>query len=231
MTVLFPTKETGGQDESSTMLYGEPGRQVTDEQLAGQLAVEGINAAFLADLLSGFLTHERCGRHLYRSVAVRSNNPVLKQRYQHFGEETERHVAILEQLIADSGGNPSYVSLLARSVEASDSKLLESTFLAEGALDPMTAEMAMLNAVFLAEAMDQANWQVLQQVSQQLPAGALRDAFESAVSEVLAQENDHFEWARDMRAKLTLLQIRSSAMAKVGEKAEEMMARVRDWLS
>jgi hypothetical protein len=65
------------------------------------------------------------------------------------------------------------VSPLARAVEASDSKLGASTFLADGALDPMTGEMAMLDAVFVAEAVDQANWQALQQICGQLPAGQL----------------------------------------------------------
>jgi rubrerythrin len=231
MTVLTPTKDSGGQTNTSPMLYGEAGRQVTDDQLAGQLIVEGINSAFLADVLSGFLTHERCGRHLYRSVAGRTNNPMLKRKYDHFGEETAHHVDVLEQLITASGGNPSYVSPLARAVEASDSKLLESTFMADGALDVMTAEMAMLDAVFVAEAIDQANWKCLREVSAQLPPGQLRDAFEGAVSEVLAQEDEHLGWAHDMRAKLTLLQLRSSAMATAGEKAEEMLARVKDWLS
>jgi len=231
MTVFTPTKDNGGQAKASPLIYGEPGRQVTDDQLAGQLTVEGMNAAFLADMLSGFLTHERCGRHLYRSVAGRTNNPILKQRYQHFGEETEHHVEVLEALITAAGGNPSYVSPLARAVEASDSKLLESTFLTEGGLDPMTAEMAMLDAVFIAEAVDQANWQGLDKVSQKLPSGSLKEQFQAAVSEVLAQEDEHFGWAHDMRSKLTLLQAQSSTMAKAGEKMEEMMARVRDWLS
>ncbi len=45
------------------------------------------------------LTHERCGRHLYRSCESRSNNPVLQAKYREFGEQTERHVEILEGLI------------------------------------------------------------------------------------------------------------------------------------
>lgn len=231
MTVLTPTKETGGQAKVSPFLYGEAGRRVSDDQLSQQLSLDGINTPFVADLLSGFLAHERCGRHLYRSVAGRTNNPILKRKYEHFGQETERHVEILEQLVTVSGGNPSYVSPLARAVEASDSKLVESTFLGEGSLDPMTAEMAMLDAVFVAEAIDQANWQALQQICLQLPGGAVRDAFDAAVSEVLSQEDEHFGWAHDMRAKLTLLQTRSSAAAKAGEKMEEMMARVRGWLA
>lgn len=231
MTVLTPTKETGGQTKDSPLIYSEAPQQVTDDQLAAQLTVDGINTAFLADMLSGFLTHERCGRHLYRSVAGRTNNPMLKQKYEHFGQETERHVEILEQLITSSGGNPSYVSPLARAVEASNSKLIESTFLAEGTLDPMTAELAMLDAVFVAEALDQANWQAMQQACTALPEGPVRDGFESAVAEVLSQEDEHFGWAHQTRAKLTMLQLRSSAMASMGLKAEGMMARVKEWLS
>lgn len=228
---LTPTKDLGATAKAVPGLYGEPQRLVSDEELSSQLKLQGLNAPFIADLLSGFLTHERCGTHLYRSVAERSNNPILKQRYKHFGQETSRHVEILEQLILTSGGNPNYVSPMARAVEASDSKLLESTFLVSGTLDPMTAETAMLDAVFIAETVDQANWQALQQLGQQLPDGELKQSFTAAAEEVLSQEDEHLGWAHDTRAKLTMLQAKSSMMAKAGEKAEEMMAKVREWLS
>lgn len=232
MPVLTPTKEKGAVTKASPVLYGEPDRLVTDQQLEASLALpDSLNGAFIADLLSAFLTHERCGRHLYRSVAGRSNNPVLKQRYEHFGDETERHADVLEQLISAAGGNPNYVSPMARAVEAQDAKLLESTFLASGALDIMTAEMAMLDAVFVAESVDQANWEALQQLAGALPAGQLRQSFEQAVNEVLSDEEEHLTWAKQTRAKLTMLQARSSLMANLGEKMEEMMATVRGWLS
>jgi hypothetical protein len=83
---------------------------------------------------------------------------VLKARYVELGEETERHVEIDEQLIIAMGGNPSYVSPMARAVELTDSKTLEATFLLAGSVDVMTAEMVMLDAVFLAESMCHHNW-------------------------------------------------------------------------
>lgn len=125
MPTFTPTKALGSETKLHDVVYAEPDRTVTDEVLASTLAVEGVNAAFVADLLSAFLTHERCGVHLYKSVAGRTNNPVLKAKYEEFGHETQRHVEILEQLITSAGGNPCYVSPLARAVEGADSHALK----------------------------------------------------------------------------------------------------------
>ncbi len=231
MPVLTPTKDDGAVAKANEVVYVEPSITVTDEVLAARLEVTGLNTAFVADLLSACLTHERCGTHLYRSVATRTNNPILQRRYQDFGEETLRHVEILEALIVSSGGNPNYVSPMARAVEGQDSKLLEATFLASGGLDLMTAEMAMLDAVLLAETIDNANWTTLGQLATQLPDGDLRTAFEQAVTQVKAEEDEHLDWALDTKAKLTMLQAQSSMMAAAGAKMEEMIDRVRGWLS
>lgn len=152
MITLTPTKQFGSTAKAHPVVYTEPGQTVTDEMLAEMVQVDGMNAAFVADLLSAYLTHERCGTHLYKSVAGRTNNPVLKSKYEEFGEETQRHVTILEQLIVSTGGNPTYVSPMARAVEAADSHALMSTYLGSGGLDPMAAELAMLDVVFMAAA-------------------------------------------------------------------------------
>ena len=216
MSILTPTKDTGATAKANEVLYVEPQVTVDDELLATDMPIEGVDAEFVADLLSACLTHERCGVHLYQSVAGRSGNATFQRRYEEFGAETEHHVEVLEALIAAAGGNPSYVSPLARAVEASDSKLLESTFLASGALDPMVREMTMLDAVFLAETVDHANWQTLGALAEQLPDGKIKDALRAAVREVLAQEDEHLGWARDARAELTMSQVAAEAVAPGG---------------
>jgi rubrerythrin len=231
MAILTPTKATGATSQPMPMLYVEPERQVTPEMLDLPFAGTGLNGAFLSDFLSAVLTHERCGRHLYRSCEGRSNNPMLQQKYREFGAQTERHVEILEQLIAGAGGNPAYVSAQARAIEGMDSKLLESTFMLDGSIDVMTAEMAMLDAVFVAESVDHANWQTLAQLTGELPEGSMRDAFRQAVDEVEQQEDEHLEWALGTRAHLTMLQARSDMLTTVGAKAEELVARVRNWVA
>jgi len=231
MPVLTPTKATGATASPNEMTYVDPSCQVTADALAAQIPDIGLNAAFIADLMSAMLTHERCGTHLYRSVAGRSNNPMLKAKYEEFGEETLRHVEILEGLINTMGGNPNYVSPMARVVEATDSKLLEASFMLAGGVDLMTAETAMLDAVFIAESVDHANWQMLAQLTTSLPDGEIRTAFQQAVDEVEAQEDEHLGWARDTKSRIVQLQAQSSLATTIGLKAEEMLARVRDWFS
>src|SRR4051812_23112096 len=81
VTTLIPTKTTGATASPNPALYVDPAAAVTPDAVAAQLPLDEVNTLFLADLLSAVLTHERCGTHLYRSVAGRSNNPVLKRRY------------------------------------------------------------------------------------------------------------------------------------------------------
>src|SRR4051794_10575942 len=202
MPVLTPTKDTGAQAQAMAGVYVEPPQQMTHDQLARFMPDTGVNAPFVADLLSAALTHERCGRHLYRSVAGRSNNPMLVRKYRQFGEETERHAELLEGLIASAGGNPQYVSPMARAVQGMDTKMIEATFSLAGSVDLMTAETAMLDAVLLAETMDQLNWRQLRDLCEQLPAGPIRDQMQSAVDEVGAQEDEHLAWATRTKQRL-----------------------------
>jgi rubrerythrin len=228
---LTPTKLDGATGQASDVLYVDPACVVTTGDLDAQMHVEGLNTPFLADTLSAFLTHERCGRHLYRSVASRTENPMLKARYEEFGRETELHVEILENLITEMGGNPNYVSPMARAVEAKDSRLVEAITMPIGTLDLMTLEMAMLDAVFIAESVDHANWQAMATIAAALPEGPIKESLTTAVTEVEAQEDDHLQWAASTRMRLMSLQLQSSLLQGAALKMEEMLATVRGWLS
>ena len=231
MTTLTPTYDTGATTKASDVVYVTPARQVTDETLRQQQQDLGLNTAFVADILSAALTHERCGRHLYRSVEGRTNNPMLQRKYREFGQETERHAQILEQLITTMGGDPMYVSPAARAVEGTDTKLLESTFLLSGSLDVMTQEMVMLDAVLIAESVDHANWTALTELATTLPDGPVREAFIEAVTQVGTEENEHLTWARQTKTRMIQLQASSSVMAAAGAKVEELTETVRGWFT
>jgi rubrerythrin len=231
MHTLTPTKDLGATSKASDRLYVEPDCQITDDELAALAPDLDLNIPFVMDWVSAVLTHERCGAHLYRSVAGRTNNPVLKRRYGEFGKETERHVEILENLVTTAGGNPMYVSPAARATEGTDSKILESTFLIAGSIDVMTQEMAMLDAVLLAESMDHANWEVMAMLAERLPEGDLKTAFEEAVRQVEPEEDEHLTWAKETKARMVMLQAESRTMTAAGAKAEELIEKIKDWLS
>lgn len=110
-----------------------------------------------------------------------------------------------------------------------DTKLVESTFAGSGSLDLMTAEMAMLDAVFLAESMDHANWSLLSTLCEQMPEGDLRDRFRAAVDAVEEQEDEHLEWARTTKERLVMLQATSSFAATAAATMEDVTARIASW--
>jgi rubrerythrin len=229
MPTLTPTFAGGARSVPQEMTLPDPVRQFAERE--SFLDGSGLNGPFVADLLSDMLCHERCGVHLYRSVAGRTNNPVLKQRYEHFGNETLEHVEILETLIGRLGGDPMYVSPAARATEKADAGLLESTFLLAGSVDLMTQELVMLDAVMLAEAKDHANWSGLSKMVDMFPEGDVRSRVREAVAQVEPQEDEHLGWAQDMRHKMVAMQASSAAMTSVAAKAEEAVARIKDWFS
>jgi rubrerythrin len=227
MAILEPTATTGARAAPNAMTYVDPARVVLPHEKDAFLAGTTLNGPFVADLLSDMLAHERSGARLYRSVAGRTNNPVLKQRYQHFGNETVEHVEILQSLITELGGDPGYVSPAARATEKSGTALLESTFLLAGSIDLLTQELVMLDAVLLAEAKDHANWSCLAAMVEDLPGGDERDALQSAVDDVEVQEDEHLQWARDMRCSMISLQSRSGPTSTLSMKAEEIVSRIK----
>ena len=230
MPVLTPTADIGARSRSTGATSVDPVRRLGTEEAEQFLADTGLNGPFVADLLSNLITHERCGTHLYRSVAARTHNPMLKRKYEENIEEELRHLEILEDLVTSLGGDPLYVSPIARATEKADSMMLESTFLLGGSVDMMDQEMVMLDAVFLAEAKDNANWASLAALVSSFPSD-LQDRVRASVEEARANEAEHLEWAKETRLKMIGLQASSSTMAALGAKAEEMMARIQNWFS
>ena len=182
------------------------------------------------DFLSAKLTHARCGCHLYRSVGGRSANPVMKAKFQTYGKELEADVEALEQAVTSLGGNPCYVSAPARAVEAMDSNLLESTFMLNGSIDPMTAEMAMLDAVLVAESLTHAQNATLATFVDRLPEGSSRKVLEGLVAAGEAQER-RLEWARNTKTGVSVAELSSTTFERVGQTVEQLVARVHNWLS
>jgi ferritin-like metal-binding protein YciE len=230
MPILTPTAATGARSGPAEMTYVNPAQLMPPDELEDFLADTGLNGPFVADVLSDMLAHERAGAQLYASVAGRTNNPMLKKQYEHFGTETTQHVDILEKLIKGVGGDPQYVSPAARATTKAGIGLLESTFLMAGSIDLMTQELVMLDAVMLAEAKDHANWTCLARLTADMPEGKIRDAFAEAVDAVAPQEDEHLGWATETRCKMIAAQAKSRAAQVVGEAAETIVARIKKWI-
>ena len=231
MPTLIPTVETGARARPVDLTHVDPAGIMPPTEREAFLDGTGLNGPFVADLLSDMTAHERGGAALYRSMAGRTHNPVLEQRYTHFGNQTVEHVDVLETLVARLGGDPGYVSPAARATEKAGLMLVESTFLLGGSVDLMTQELVMLDAVLLAEAKDHANWSGLSQLVPEFPEGDVRDAVQETVDQVEPEKDKHLDWAQNMHTKLISAQVRSGAAQSMTAKAEEMVARIQGLFS
>jgi len=229
---LIPTYDTGACTMPLSMTVCEPSRAVTAEMLQQQLHTDDdLNVPFIAGTLSAFLAHERAGAALYRVAAEHSENPMLVGKYQEFGRETDEHIAIYEQLIADLGGDPNYVSPAARMTEQFGTKLLEGPVLIAGSVDLVTLETGFLEAVVIAEHRCDDNWQLLARMADSLPEGRERDLVLAAVARVEPQEDEHIRWAADTWMQLALTNAEHPMASGAMGVIEKAAHKVKDALS
>jgi len=227
---LMVTKATGGTAQPTESTYVPPEAQAAAAP-SPAFSDAGMNGAFVMDLLSACVAHERCGAHLYRSVAGRTNDSELRHNYELFGAETREHIGKLEMLIIEAGGDPNYVSPSARATERAAGGILESTYLLSGSVDAWTAEFVMLEAVMLAEAKDHSNWELLAQLAIGMTGTPLAELMLNTTEEVFAQEEEHYDWARETRARLLFQQATAGETAIPGRSqmtTDELEAALND---
>jgi len=231
-SLLIETADTGGRTMPLSMVVCPPDRAVTADALEAQLlSGSGLNAAFIAGALSAFLAHERAGAALYRVAAEHSENPILVDKYSEFGRETIEHIAIYQQLIADLGGDPHYVSPAARMTEQLGQKLLECPVSLAGSVDLLTLETAFLEAVVFAEHKCHDNWTLLGQLGEILPDERSRQVVLDAVTAVEPQEDEHIRWATDTYAQLATQNASHPAASGATGLIERAAHKVKDALS
>jgi rubrerythrin len=206
MNPMIVTRETGAKTMPIGMTVAAPEATMTGDQLMSFAADAQTNSIMLANLISAFAAHERCGVHLYRTAAGFTQFGEWRARYEEFLAQTEEHVRILSELATQLGGDPKYVSPQARMTEFMNTKLMEPILL-EGSVDGLTCELALLEAVVLAERKCHAHWQLLSQLAGHLPQGRSAQAIQRAVEVVEDQEDEHVRWAEQAWQQAVLAQV------------------------
>lgn len=195
MPTLFPTKEMGAKTLPTLMTIAAPEQQMSLDALESLGAEGKLNGLLLANLLSAFTQLERDAVHLYRVVATRTQNDEWRARCEAFGKESEDHVRIYEELITRLGGDPLFVSPMARMCEHKSNKMLD-TLLLSGSVDELTLELTGLEAVIAAEQQCHSNWELLSALADKVSDPTIKGALQDAVKQVMPQEDEHLTWAK-----------------------------------
>ncbi len=190
------------------------------QRLLGGQPLGEIDRECLMDRLSEFLEHERNGVKLYESGLQKDVDDEQRHQLEEFLEQTRKHVTVLTEIIQSLGGDPEKLSEPAK---------LDRTK-AEGlmATDKVEGEPGLVNFfqnLAIAELVDHENWKLMKQIRDNVTDEEIGRVLDDRVDEIEGEEDEHFSWASEQAAKLSMKAIFGGGMEKKqGDVSEEKEA-------
>jgi rubrerythrin len=153
------------------------------------------------ELILQSLEHEMGGVKVYETALKCAQNDDLKEEWEKYHQETERHVQILQDVCAQMQLDAEEQSPGRKIVHDMGAALVAAMEAALGAGDKDQAEIVAAECVVLAEEKDHSNWQLIGEVAKKM-TGAEGKALKDAYKEVEDQEDEHYYhskgWLREL---------------------------------
>ena len=157
----------------------------------------------LKELILQSLEHEQGGVKIYETALKCVQNEDLKEEWEKYHEETERHVQILHDVCAQMQLDPEEQSPGRKIVHDMGMSYVAAMEAALGAGDPAAAEIVACECVALAEQTDHSNWELIGECAKKL-SGAEGKALKEAYKEVEDQEDEHYYHSKGWLRELSL---------------------------
>jgi rubrerythrin len=153
------------------------------------------------ELILQSLEHEMGGVKIYETALKCVQNEDLKQEWEKYHQETERHVQILQDVCSQMQLDAQEQSPGRKITHDMGQSLVAAMEAALGAGDKDQAEIVACECVVLAEEKDHSNWQLIGEVAKKM-TGAEGKALKDAYKEVEDQEDEHYYhskgWLREL---------------------------------
>jgi len=156
---------------------------------AGMQKLSGDNPEVLIDKLGERMAFERGGTRLYDSLitkyqAMSEQAPAVSlERLQEFRDAEARHFALVADALEELGADPT------AQTPGADVTGIEAMGLMQVLDDPRTTLPQCLHAVLVAELADNAGWELLIKLAEEVDQDQLAETFRGA----LAEEQQHLE--------------------------------------
>src|SRR5687768_13791229 len=144
----------------------------------------------LRELLLQSLEHERGGVILYQTAIECAINDDLREEWEKYLEQTEKHVEVLTTACEALGFDPDEMTPGRKVVQHNGKSLVVAMKMALAASDPPAAELVACECVVLAETKDHFDWELIGECAKSAE-GAERDALMQAYEAVEDEEDEH----------------------------------------
>ncbi|MBV8032492.1 MAG: hypothetical protein JO035_13360 [Betaproteobacteria bacterium] len=155
------------------------------------------------ELLLQSLEHERGGMKIYQTALKCAQNEELKEEWQKYLEQTERHVEVLQNVCSQMQLDAEEQTPGRKIVHDMGTAYVAAMEAALGAGDPEAAQCIAAECVTLAEHTDHMNWELIGEVAKHM-TGADGKALKEAHKEVEDQEDEHYYHSRGWLRELSL---------------------------
>ncbi len=155
----------------------------------------------LTELLYQAYETEIGGVQVYTTALTCAINEDLKEEWEKYLEQTQNHVEIMEEVLANLGLDPGAESPGRQVVRYIGESLVKAMEMARQAGNPAAAQLVAAECVVHAETKDHMNWELMGVAAKKL-TGDEADAISEAVQEVEEEEDEHLYhssgWAREL---------------------------------
>ncbi len=155
------------------------------------------------ELLLQSLEHEMGGVKIYETALQCVLNEDLKEEWEKYHQETERHVQILHDVCLQMQLDPEEQTPGRKITHDKGAALVAAMEAALAAGDRQAAQCVACESVVMAELVDHANWELIGEVAKKM-TGADGKALKEAYKEVEEQEDEHYYHSKGWLRELSL---------------------------
>jgi hypothetical protein len=163
-----------------------------------------MNEPQLTELVHQALETEMGGVEVYTAALRCAQNPELKEEWERYLEQTERHVEVVQELCEALGIDPNEETPGRKIVRQKAKALVAAMDAARRGGDPAAAELVAGECIVDAETKDHQNWELLGEAAKRA-RGDARLALTKAYEEVEDEEDEHLYhtmgWVRELWLK------------------------------
>jgi rubrerythrin len=157
----------------------------------------------LKELLLQSLEHERGGVKVYQTALKCAVNEDLKEEWEKYLEQTERHVEVLQDVFSQMQLDAEEQSPGRKIVHDMGMALVSAMEAALGAGNPAAAQIVACECVTLAETKDHMDWELIGEAAKKA-TGAEAKALKEAYQEVEDQEDEHYYHSKGWMRELSM---------------------------
>jgi ferritin-like metal-binding protein YciE len=156
----------------------------------------------IAELLLQSLEHEKGGTQVYTTALKCVQNEELREEWEKYLEQTERHVEVLSAVCGSLRLDIDQDTPGRQVVRHMGQSLVQAMEMARKAGDAAAAELVACECVVLAETKDHLDWQLIGQCAEKALKGQAAQLLKDAYDEVEDQEDEHVYhskgWCREL---------------------------------